>query len=155
MATVKNRLEQLEKSVIPRRRNCDPEDLSSEELSFEILESITGGLEEVRNSERWAYMRESAKEAYATRHRGLPDKLAADDPRLTDPLEIFISDLMRGLLGRCHDRVKNPELIIERYRGRFPDRILSSVYYAACHGPYASEYSPQIQRRTKELAFTG
>jgi hypothetical protein len=51
------------------------------------------------------------------------DYIADDDPRPSDPLDFYTSDLLRGLLGRFHDKVKDSALLIERYRGRFPDRV--------------------------------
>jgi hypothetical protein len=48
------------------------------------------------------------------------DYIADDDPRPSDPLDFYTSDLLRGLLGRFHDKVKDSALLIERYRGRFP-----------------------------------
>jgi hypothetical protein len=70
---------------------------------------------------------------------------------LSDPLDFYISDLLTGLLGRFHNKVKNPTLIIERYRGKFPNRVLEAAYYAAWRHE-ASGYSPTVPAKLEQLA---
>jgi len=59
--------------------------------------------------------------------------------------------LLRGLLGRFHDKVRDPSLFIERYRERFPDRVLQAAYYAAWHHQ-GSGYSPTVRAKLEQLA---
>jgi hypothetical protein len=148
MASAELRIEKLEESFPRRQGHRDPAHLNSQELSFEILEILA---ETPPEDEFWARVREDAAKRHATRHRGLRDYICDDDPRLSAPLDFYVSDLMRELLGRFHDKVKDPALLIERYRGRFPDRTLAATYYAAYHHA-GSTYSETVRAKLGQLA---
>jgi hypothetical protein len=152
MASLEKRLETLEMVAPGHRRHGwehrDVRDMSSEELAFETLEMYA---EIPTDHESWVSTRDLAAKAHETRPRGLPDYIADDDPRLSDPLDFWISDELRGLLGRFHDKVKDPSLILERYRGRFRDRVLQAAYYAAWHHQ-SNPYSPAVRAKLEQLA---
>jgi hypothetical protein len=148
MASVERRIEKLEESFPRRQNHREAADLSTEELSFEILEILA---ETPPGDEFWAHVREDAAKRHATRHRGLRDYIADDDPRLSDPLDFYISDLLRGLLGRFHDKVNDPTLFIERYRGKFADKVLAAAYYAAWHHA-GNMYSMTVRGKLEQLA---
>ena len=42
-------------------------------------------------------------------------------------------------------------MLLERYRGLFPDRVLAGAYYAAWHHK-GGWYSPQVRDRMTQLA---
>jgi hypothetical protein len=155
MPTVERRIEKLEQHFPQRCTTRDPRDMSSEELAYELLETTLELLEAYAANPEMSFLldrlRQDAERLHVHRHRRLKYYAADDDARLAGPFELHLSDLLRELLGRFHDKVKDPAVLLERYRGRLPDRVLAAAYYAAWHHK-GSSYSPHVRAKLQQLA---
>lgn len=130
MATLKQRLEQLESAFLPRQRRSvsDASQLTNVELALELLD----GFEALTVSDP------SIAEICAD----ICARKRLEDESLQDPMERFAAHLLRTVIwGHDSDSLKSPTrdaapMLAEQYHRRFPERVFAVASQAPwCDAP--------------------